>query len=960
MRFIKTEFQNVLSFGGNITNTIEYSASSLSQVFGDNGVGKTNFTKLIEIGVYFEYPETVGDILNRNSSEGFIVHEIESNGEIWEIKSVFRKGLKSLVVKKGGEVCDWGNPSSVQKKILEYIVTVPFTVFKNILCSSMDNVSSVLKMNAKESRDITNQIFDLNDINLVGEFTSKYHYNKNKLRGEKQSEIDAHEVSLKSQEEVFEKHKEENKKEDAEKLDTLKTQKKENDDKMADELRKLEAFEEEKIHHEYFIDKGLLDVSMAERTRLFSDKFDLEKDISELETKKKILSKNKLVSDINFIKPLIADDKKLALSIEEGLSEKNKELKISTEAKNNLRLKTIYFEYLANVKQVNELNANLDILKNEGINLSNLLVDADAHINNHENFEKYFIAFKDIYDVLMDTINVDKPELERLLEKRKTHEKISDHNNSLLTNLTDDVNILAPEIAFLKNPMCPLQGCGRVFTDPEYATKLKEKELEMDMLKSKIKEKKELIDKAGKSIVELDTSVLDLRHKISVNTAKIKSFEFSEEYIYKGSLKENFDIVAYKETFSVSNIEEHRENRERLSIDLDKNISDKGVVESSLVKLNNINSVILMEVESNSLSIEEISKSETILNTPDDVQFASVPAIQLSIDELTKNRTEVGNRLAVQEDRLLSMEKTLKDDFSDVIEDIDVSMENLEEIIKMIKQSSSYMVNVANEIAVIDSKIAKSSEDISAKYGHLSKLIIPASGYDEICNSIKDNKERIDTIKSNSIVLDADIIKMESDDSDKKYKLFEDSIKAQKDNIKKASDEWLEINNDFKSAEILKELYNSGWLKNELIGKVVGGINKIMVDISEKYDIAVRCEFDSGFNARFFKDGIETKYGLCSLGQRKMMQLTAIIAIVAYYKQIYRDVNFIFLDEALSSLTEANANKMIGVVKEYLIQEMDMAVFISHHSYLKNTYFDGVYSLKDKKSYTTIEIVKEK
>src|SRR4051812_45246247 len=126
MRFIETRFKNVLSFGFDEEYVIPYDYSTFNMVFGDNGVGKTNFTKLIEIGVYFEYPENVSDIRNWYAKEdSHIEHTIESNGHIWKVKSVFTQKLKSITVYKDDVFEDWGNPSSVQKKIGEYIVDIP-------------------------------------------------------------------------------------------------------------------------------------------------------------------------------------------------------------------------------------------------------------------------------------------------------------------------------------------------------------------------------------------------------------------------------------------------------------------------------------------------------------------------------------------------------------------------------------------------------------------------------------------------------------------------------------------------------------------------------------------------------------------------------------------------------------------------------------------------------------------
>lgn len=219
-------------------------------------------------------------------------------------------------------------------------------------------------------------------------------------------------------------------------------------------------------------------------------------------------------------------------------------------------------------------------------------------------------------------------------------------------------------------------------------------------------------------------------------------------------------------------------------------------------------------------------------------------------------------------------------------------------------------------------------------------------------NDLKICGDDITTTKTN-------IKNIEESDSKEKYKVFDKAISEAQIGIDLVNKEVIQLHEDFKVAELLKELYNAGWLKNELIGQVVGGINGIIGEITTKYDMPVSCEFDSGFNSKLFKYGIETKYGMCSLGQRKMLSLISIISIVFYYKQVYPKINFIFLDEALSSLTEVNANKMISVISEYLVNKLGMTVFISHHSFLKTSYFDNKYKLEEVNLMTKVSVNKD-
>ena len=231
---------------------------------------------------------------------------------------------------------------------------------------------------------------------------------------------------------------------------------------------------------------------------------------------------------------------------------------------------------------------------------------------------------------------------------------------------------------------------------------------------------------------------------------------------------------------------------------------------------------------------------------------------------------------------------------------------------------------------------------------YVSKLVEEQSKLIEEHNSILIKKQGIEfNIKS-----------LEDKKDDKELEIFDRDIERTNNNMVYQNNELNEMFEEQISLDLMKELYNNGWLKNELIGQVVGGINGIISDICRKYDINVMAKYDSGFNATFYKDGNEVKYGTCSVGQRKMMQLISMVGIISYYKHIYKDINFMFLDEALSSLSESNSNKMVKMLDEYLVDKMGVTIFITHHSYLKSEYFNSKYFLKESSigGYTEVTI----
>lgn len=958
MKLIRTEFKNVLSFGGDIVNVTEYTPSSFNMIYGDNGVGKTNFTKLIEIGLYFEYPESVADIKNWSAKEGYIKHTVESNGSVWEITSVFRNNLKSVTVVKDNEQLDWGNPSSVKAKIAEYIITVPFTVFKNILCSSIDNMSSVLKMNAKESRDITNQIFDLNEINLVGAYTSKYNYNKNRNLGETNEKLTTLRTSLESQEDLLKEHKAKNNSEKIKRKTELKAEIEEFEKsiKLVElDISKNKASLESISYHE----------DVEKRSKIIESIADLKKQISELSGKIEVnqtkLNKldiekanndlSDLVDNIKLTESDIAIKKEEKTSIENTISKYNEKV-------DNVKKSKVYLDYIGYANKLTDTTSKI-AENNILIDSLNKSIEArKANIQKHSEFEAYYASLKSTHDMLLNVEKTLKPVRNKLIDKLNENERLREAKVSEIDLMVSDLSEIDREIIFLQNPKCPLSDCGKDFSSPSMSARKDELYIKRNEIDTKLSVERNAYATLTKEHSKLLSEIADKNAEINMLIAKIKEFSVSDVYPYEGSLKDNFDLVGYRSKYSV-NIDLPAEQKE-LNSDIDKRdhlISDNNNKNAENKLATNSMEFIRKEFSMSDedfravmLPIYEEFKDVEVNKKEQEINSSILTGVISAIEELDKSLYKKSHDKSSLLDKIKSMDDNLK--YYDGL--IDLSYESISEDMSANKtkldEYNTSLIEENNNLKHHELKISK-DYDSDVEYETPS---MPKDFYIDrnigLTVDLNKDKDKLSRVKFELDALDAE-------DESEKFKLFEESINKIKNSVSETEVMYNKALLDFQASEILKELYNNGWLKNELIGKVVGGINKIVYDITEKYDINVRCEFDSGFNAKFYKNGLETKYGLCSVGQRKMMQLIAIIAIIAYYRQIYRDLNFIYLDEALSSLSEVNVNKMVSVIKEYLINEMGMVVFISHHSYLSNTYFDRCYELKDTKTYTEIAII---
>lgn len=968
MRFVETRFKNVLSFGFDEEYVVPYETSTFNMVYGDNGVGKTNFTKLIEIGVYFVYPESVADVKNWYAKEdAYIEHTIESNGHVWKIKSVFTKKLKSITVHKDGEIQDWGNPSSVQRKIEEYVVDIPFSIFKNILCSSMDNVSSILKLNAKDSKEIVNQIFDISDIGLVGEYTSKHHFSKNKALSDKTVERETLETNLNSQKELFKEFKENDTEEEKKKLNSFKSE--------------LETAT--KNRDKFKIDLSIVTnkIKKVDKLILLDSKISLENVIEELkknidiDNDKIIESKSKLKFYEKTSKQRLLDkcieDKSAEESnyktIDVDKDKKESELKELSKLKDKKAILSLYSTIDTESKLKNNLEIDLEEKKKSFDLLDSEQKSLTIKKESSEKFDKYFKSLSEASAQAVKIKTVIQPNMATAKREKDLLEEEREKKNTTLSECKSELIELNKYILFMENPVCGVKGCGMDFSSPENAKLLEQSIEEKIKLDEKITSLGKDIDTIKTDIGKKDELLTKLKDELLTSVNFVKSFVKDDSFEdFRISFDDGVDLEAFKNKFSVTFSDDETER-------LNKVTTDFKSCESSINSLNE-------SIDKSNKSIE-FSKNTLLssygIDDDNSVKYSDEEkkAIEEYSDELRDSKIDDYNKvvknLGDSKTKITVFEQKEKE-LKESIEAIgDIKEYEIEDDVEL--QSYVDVENVAlTKLEQSVKDISKSETENSTKLDIVKNELKKYDDFDfdfqpksdellvDIKNALLSEKTVIDgdleVLNTNITTIETNIKNIEESNSDEKYKVFDKAISEAEDNIKTVSDALSVLHEDFKCAELLKELYNMGWLKNELIGQVVGGINSIISEITEKYDIPVSCEFDSGFNSKLYKYGVETKYGMCSLGQRKMLSLISIISIVFYYKQVYPKINFIFLDEALSSLTEVNANKMIVVINDYLVSKLGMTVFISHHSFLKTSYFNNKYKLEEINVMTKVTV----
>lgn len=166
MRIKKIEWRNFSSYG-NRTQEIEFGEeSSLYQVVGENGAGKSSISQVITFGLYGKIEgKKLKDIPNRINGNAWVRITLDSVGS----EIVVERGLEPNIFRLhiNGIEYDQAGVRSVQEYLSEDILGIPYYVFNNTISLSINDFKSFIKMSSQDKRSIIDKIFGFHVLNQM-------------------------------------------------------------------------------------------------------------------------------------------------------------------------------------------------------------------------------------------------------------------------------------------------------------------------------------------------------------------------------------------------------------------------------------------------------------------------------------------------------------------------------------------------------------------------------------------------------------------------------------------------------------------------------------------------------------------------------------------------------------------------------------------------------------------------
>jgi len=166
MRITKVEWQNFTSYGNRKQELDLSNETSLFQIVGENGAGKTSISQVITFALYGKVEgKKLKDIPNRINGNAWTKVTLDNYGTEVVVERGLDPNLFKLIV--NGTEYDKAGSRSIQEYLEEDIIGIPYYVFNNTLLLSINDFKSFIKMSPSDKRAIVDKIFGFHILNQM-------------------------------------------------------------------------------------------------------------------------------------------------------------------------------------------------------------------------------------------------------------------------------------------------------------------------------------------------------------------------------------------------------------------------------------------------------------------------------------------------------------------------------------------------------------------------------------------------------------------------------------------------------------------------------------------------------------------------------------------------------------------------------------------------------------------------
>ena len=168
MKITKIEWRNFSSYGNRTQELNLGNDSSLFQVVGENGAGKTSISQVISFGLYGKVEgKKLKDIPNRINGNAWVRITLDHFGSSVIVERGLDPNLFRLFI--DGKEFDRAGNRTLQDYLTDDILGIPYYVFNNTISLSINDFKSFIKMTPQDKRGIIDKIFGFHVLNQMRE-----------------------------------------------------------------------------------------------------------------------------------------------------------------------------------------------------------------------------------------------------------------------------------------------------------------------------------------------------------------------------------------------------------------------------------------------------------------------------------------------------------------------------------------------------------------------------------------------------------------------------------------------------------------------------------------------------------------------------------------------------------------------------------------------------------------------
>ena len=168
MKITKIEWRNFSSYGNRTQELNLGNDSSLFQILGENGAGKTSISQVIAFGLYGKVEgKKLKDIPNRINGNAWTRITLDHLGSSVVVERGLDPNLFRLLI--DGKELDQAGNRTLQDYLTDDILGIPYYVFNNTISLSINDFKSFIKMIPQDKRGIIDKIFGFHILNQMRE-----------------------------------------------------------------------------------------------------------------------------------------------------------------------------------------------------------------------------------------------------------------------------------------------------------------------------------------------------------------------------------------------------------------------------------------------------------------------------------------------------------------------------------------------------------------------------------------------------------------------------------------------------------------------------------------------------------------------------------------------------------------------------------------------------------------------